>query len=109
MNNKIQKYRDERDRNEAKMAAIKERNRELERKIAEEEGIEIRAVMRSENFNLDELIALLRSAKQNAQESEAHDGPRNEDDDLNTDDEMQEERRTYEEDDEMDEVADDDE
>lgn len=72
MNKKIQKLREEQERNEAKITALKERNKDIERKVAEEENIEIRAVLRSHNITLDELIALA-SAKQAAEKSDPAD------------------------------------
>lgn len=67
MINKMQKYREERDRNTAKMARLKERNDELDRKIAEAENMEIRALLHSENITLDELVALARSLRESRQ------------------------------------------
>jgi hypothetical protein len=65
MNSKTQKFRDEMDKNELKITALKERNRELERKIMEVENLEIRALMRSESITLSELVSLARSKKDN--------------------------------------------
>ena len=65
MKNKIQKFQEELDRNDAKMTALKERNRELEQKISEAETLEIRALLRSEKLSMDDLIALARSRKEN--------------------------------------------
>lgn len=64
MANKLQKYLEERVKNDAKIALLKERNGELDRKIAELESLEIRALLRTENITLDELIALARSRKE---------------------------------------------
>lgn len=63
MDNKTQRYRDERERNLEKIAALKSRNDALDRKIMETENLEIRAVMRSENITLEELIAFARSIR----------------------------------------------
>ena len=63
MDNKTQRYHDERDRNLEKIAALKARNDALDRKIMETENLEIRAVMRSENITLDELISFARSMR----------------------------------------------
>jgi hypothetical protein len=65
MNNKIQKYRDELEKIDAKMAALKERGKALEQKIREAETLEICALMRSENLTMSELISLARSKKEN--------------------------------------------
>lgn len=64
MATKIQKYLEEREKNAAKIALLKERNGELDRKIVEIESLEIRTLLRSENITLDELIALARSRKE---------------------------------------------
>lgn len=63
MDNKTQRYRDERERNLEKIAALKSRNDALDRKIMETENLEIRAVMRSENITLEELISFARSIR----------------------------------------------
>jgi len=65
MNNKTQKYREELERIEIKMTALKERGKALEQKIREAETLEICALMRSENLSMDELVALARSRKEN--------------------------------------------
>ena len=65
MNNKVQKYQEELEKNGARIAALKERNRELEQKIREAETMEIFALMRSEKITKEELIALARSRKEN--------------------------------------------
>ena len=64
MDNKVQKYREELEKNEAKMSALKERGKMLEQKIREAETIEICALMRSENISMAELVALARSRKE---------------------------------------------
>jgi hypothetical protein len=65
MNNKTQKLRDELEKIEIKMTALKERGKTLEQKIREAETLEICALMRSENLSMDELVALARSRKEN--------------------------------------------
>ena len=64
MNNKIQKYRDEHEKNAGTIARLQERNKALDRKIMEEENLEIRAAMRSENITLAELMAYVRSMRE---------------------------------------------
>lgn len=64
MTNKLQKYREERERNTSKIALLTERNASLDQKIAELENLEIRAVLRSENVTVDQLIAMFRSLRQ---------------------------------------------
>ena len=65
-NSKIQKFQEELERNEGKITALKERNRELEQKIREAETMEIFALMRSEGLSMDDLVALARSRKENS-------------------------------------------
>jgi len=65
MKNKVQKYQEELEKNEAKMTALKERGRELEQKIREAETLEICALMRSEKLTVEDLIVLARSRKEN--------------------------------------------
>ena len=64
MKSKMEKYRDEREKNAAKIASLKERNGDLDRRIAEVETLEIRALMRSQNLTLDDLVALARARKE---------------------------------------------
>ena len=64
MNNKVQKYREELEKIEVKMTALKERGKVLEQKIREEETLEIYALMRSENLTMSELVALAHSRKE---------------------------------------------
>lgn len=95
MSIKIQKLREEREKNETKMTALRERNRELERKIAEEEGLELRALMRNEKINMDELVSLLRARKENPF-ADASTG------DMDDDFDIADKKRKDEEDDEYD-------
>lgn len=64
-NSKIQKFQEELEKNEAKMAALKGRGRELEQKIREAETLEIFALMRNEKLTMDDLLVLARSRKEN--------------------------------------------
>lgn len=66
MANKMQKYIEERERNSTKIAQLKDRNTELDRKIVEIESLEIRALMHKQNITLEELMALAR-AKQDGE------------------------------------------
>lgn len=70
MNNKIQKYREELEKIEAKVTALKERGKALEQKIREAETLEICALMRNENLSMSELIALARSRTENREVSD---------------------------------------
>lgn len=58
------KIREEHRRCLEKIAALQKRAKELERKLAESESLEIRALMKDENVTLDELTALVRSMQQ---------------------------------------------
>ena len=70
MNNKVQKYREELEKIETKITALKERGKALEQKIREAETLEICALMRSENLSMSELIALARSRTDNREVSD---------------------------------------
>lgn len=64
MTNKIQKYQAEKQKNNAKIAELQGRNRELDRLIAEAENTEIVALMRSENISLDEFTSFIRAFRE---------------------------------------------
>lgn len=56
---KLEKYREERARHLEKIADLQKRVRALDQRIMENESMEIRALMRSENVTLEELTALV--------------------------------------------------
>lgn len=60
---RLQKYREEREKNTAKIAALQERNRELDQKIHEAENMEIRSLMESQSMTVDDLARLLHSLR----------------------------------------------
>ena len=64
MSKKLDKYRAERDRNNAKIAELKEENRELDRLITELENTEIIGLVRAENMRLEELAEFLNTLRQ---------------------------------------------
>lgn len=64
MVNKLQKYREERNRNTAKITRLQDRNNILDHKIAEMENSEIRALLFSANITVDELAALIRAQQE---------------------------------------------
>ncbi|MEG0767451.1 MAG: DUF4315 family protein, partial [Clostridia bacterium] len=64
MNSKLEKYTEERDKIVAKMSVLDERRKVLDGKIMEAENLEIRAMMRSENLSLPELMELMRSMQE---------------------------------------------
>ena len=61
MQNKLKKYTEERNKIAARLAALEERRKALDTKIMEAENLEIRAMMRSENLSLSELMELVRT------------------------------------------------
>ena len=56
---KLEKYREERARHLEKIADLQKRVRALDQRIMENESMEIRALMRSENVTLEELFNLI--------------------------------------------------
>ena len=64
MSKKLEKYRAERDRNNAKIAELKEENRELDRLITELENTEIIGLVRAENMRPEELAEFLNALRQ---------------------------------------------
>ena len=61
MPTKLEQYTMERDKIAAKIAVLEERRKVLDGKIMETENLEIRALMRSENLTLPELMELVRT------------------------------------------------
>lgn len=70
MSKKLEKYRTERDRNNAKIAELKEENRELDRLITELENTEIIGLVRAENMRPEELAEFLNALRQRAAREE---------------------------------------
>lgn len=70
MSKKLEKYRAERDRNNAKIAELKEENRELDRLITELENTEIIGLVRAENMRPEELAEFLNALRQRAAREE---------------------------------------
>ena len=64
MQNKLKKYIEERNKIAARMAALEERQKALDAKIMEAENLEIRAMMRSKNLSLAELMELVRAMQE---------------------------------------------
>lgn len=64
MQNKLKKYTEERNKIGARMAVLEERRKALDAKIMEAENLEIRAMMRSENLSLSELMELVRALQE---------------------------------------------
>ena len=65
MNTKLEKYTEERRKIIFRIAALEERRKALDAKIMEAENLEIRAMMRSENLSLSELMGLVRALQEN--------------------------------------------
>lgn len=59
MNPKIQKLRTERDKNEAKIAALRARNGEIDQHVTELENLDIVGMVRSLGMTPEQLAALL--------------------------------------------------
>ncbi len=66
MSKKLEKYRAERDKNNAKIAELKEENRELDRVITELENTEIIGLVRAENMRPEELAEFLSRIRQSS-------------------------------------------
>ncbi len=64
MNNKLEKYREERDKYLEKAALYQARAKEVEQKIMAGENLEIRAMMQDEHLTLPELMALVRGMQE---------------------------------------------
>ena len=64
MNTKLEKYTEERRKIIFRIAALEERRKALDAKIMEAENLEIRAMMRSENLSLSELMELVRTMQE---------------------------------------------
>lgn len=65
MNSKISKLKDEKQKNDNKIAELQERNREIDKKIREYENTDIIGLVRSCDLSIDELAELLNSAGKN--------------------------------------------
>ncbi len=63
MNPKIQKLRTERDKNEAKIAALRARNGEIDQQVTELENLDIVGMVRSLGMTPEQLAALLDGSK----------------------------------------------
>ena len=72
MSKKLEKYRAERDRNNAKIAELKEENRELDRLITELENTEIIGLVRAENIRPEELAEFLNALRKPVTKEDEH-------------------------------------
>ena len=72
MNPKIKKIDEETAKNNAKIAKLQERNRELAQHRTELENTDIIGLVRSMGLTPDQLAALIRGAKPAAQEEHAY-------------------------------------
>lgn len=60
MNSKIRKYRQEREKNAARISRLTARNEKLDELIMQEENNEIIAAVRARNMNAEQLTAFIR-------------------------------------------------
>ena len=60
MNSKIRKYRQEREKNAARISMLTARNEKLDELIMQEENNEIIAAVRARNMNAEQLTAFVR-------------------------------------------------
>ena len=79
---KLEKYREERARHLEKIADLQKRVRALDQRIMENESMEIRALMRSENVTLEELTALVRRMQQQNRQPVENTAPAHEEPDV---------------------------
>ncbi len=63
MNPKIEKLKEEKQRNLDKIGKLQERNEEIDRKITEYENTDIIGIVRQCNMTIEELAELLKSAR----------------------------------------------
>lgn len=63
MNPKIEKLKEERQKNDTKIAELQERNKVIDRKIREYENTEIIGMFRSSDFTIEEIRDIIASAK----------------------------------------------
>ena len=63
MNPKIEKYRQEREKNREKISRLQARNRVLDAKILELENTEIVGMVRTQGMNLEEFASMLQALK----------------------------------------------
>lgn len=63
MNPKIEKLKEERQKNDTKIAELQERNKVIDRKIREYENTEIVGMFRSSDFTIEEIRDIIASAK----------------------------------------------
>ena len=63
MNPKIEKYRQEREKNKEKISRLQARNRILDAKILELENTEVVGMVRTQGMNLEEFASMLQALK----------------------------------------------
>ena len=72
MNTKVTKLRAERSKNEAKIADLQARNKQIDELITEQENTDIIGLVRATGMTPDQLAALLRNMTHTAKEDTAH-------------------------------------
>ena len=110
MNNKTQKFREELEKVNEKIAALKERGKALEQKIRDAEVTEIYALLNSGGLSKEDLIALARAKKEGqtlpylmGRQAEGSDAEADDDQDAAMKQDTDTMRRAYIDDDEEDE------
>lgn len=72
MNTKVTKLRAERSKNEAKIADLQVRNKQIDELITEQENTDIIGLVRATGMTPDQLAALLRNMNHTEKEDTAH-------------------------------------
>jgi len=72
LNTKVTKLRAERSKNEAKIADLQARNKQIDELITEQENTDIIGLIRATGMTPDQLAALLRNMNHTVKEDTAH-------------------------------------
>ncbi len=65
MNQKIKRLRAEIEKNEGKIAALQEKNRDLRKELQAQENMEIVGLVREQGLSLEELAVMMRQIREN--------------------------------------------
>ena len=82
MNQKIKRLRAEIEKNEGKIAALQEKNRELKKELQGQENLEIIGLVREQGLSLEELAVMMQQIRENPIPPAS---PTNNDQEVNTD------------------------
>lgn len=66
MNQKIKRLRAEIEKNEKKITALQEKNRELKKELQSQENLEIVGLVREQGLSLEELAVMMKRNRDNA-------------------------------------------